>query len=117
MSHRVEQIGDIIRAELSRLFLTEVRDPRVKLAVVTSVAMSKDLRHARVNVSVLGTEEERLTCVETLQKARGFLRTRVAARVQLRHAPELTFVLDRGAEYAERIQHLLDQDNERDPSS
>jgi ribosome-binding factor A len=117
MSRRVEQIGDIIRAELSRLILAEVRDPRVKLASVSNVEMSRDLRHARVRVSVLGTEEERTTCVEALQKARGFLRTRIAAKVQLRHAPELTFQLDRGAEHADHIQHLLDQDDERNQPS
>ncbi len=117
MSRRVEQIGDILRAELSRLILTDVRDPRVKLASVSTVEMSRDLRHARVRVSVLGSEEERVACVEALQRARGFLRSRIAARIQLRHAPELDFHLDRGAEHAEHIQRLLDQDDAPDPAS
>ena len=68
MTLRTERVGDMLRAEINTLLLREVRDPRVKLATVARVEVSGDLRHARVAVSALGTEEEREACVAALVK-------------------------------------------------
>ena len=108
MSRRTQRVGDLIRSELSSLFLDSLRDPRVKLASVSSVEVSADLRWAKVRVSVLGSEEDRELCITALEHARGFLRTRLASRVRLRLVPELSFELDRGAEYSEKITRLLE---------
>ncbi len=108
MSRRTDRIADLVRAELSALLLDGLRDPRVRLATVSSVNVTPDLRWARVKVSVLGSDADRNECVEALQHARGFLRKRLARSLQLRMTPELTFELDRGAEYAERITSLLE---------
>ena len=118
MSRRTDRIADLVRAELSALLLDGLRDPRVRLATVSSVDVTTDLRWARVKVSVLGGDKERDECVEALQHARGFLRKRLASSLQLRMTPELTFELDRGAEYAERITSLLeDSSHERSNSA
>ncbi len=110
MSRRTDRIADLVRAELSALLLDGLRDPRVRLATVSHVEITADLRWARVRVSVLGSDAEREDCVEALQHARGFLRKRLAGSLQLRLTPELTFELDRGAEHAERIASLLEQE-------
>lgn len=118
MSRRSDRVGDLIRAELSDLLLREVKDPRVKLASVTEVDVTSDLRRAVVKVSVLGGEEEqRLETVEALRHARGFLRTELAHRLRLRVTPELQFELDRGAEHSQRISEILENLNGRDESS
>ena len=108
MSRRTDRIADLVRAELSALLLDGLRDPRVRLATVSNVDVTGDLRWARVKVSVVGSDTEREECVEALQHARGFLRKKLARSLQLRLTPELTFELDRGAEYAERITSLLE---------
>ena len=108
MSRRTQRVEDLLRAELSELILREVQDPRVRLATVSAVDVSPDLRHARVRVSVLGEEDQRAATVEALQHARGFLRSRLAPRLRLRVVPELVFELDRGAEYSQRITDLLE---------
>lgn len=117
MSRRSDRVGDLIRAELSDLLLREVKDPRVKLASITEVDVTSDLRRAVVKVSVLGEEEHRLETVEALRHARGFLRTELAHRLRLRVTPELNFELDRGAEHSQRISELLESLNGRDESS
>ncbi|MFP5284282.1 MAG: 30S ribosome-binding factor RbfA [Thermoanaerobaculia bacterium] len=117
MSRRSDRVGDLIRAELSDLLLREVKDPRVKLASITAVDVTSDLRRAVVKVSALGEEEQRMETVEALRHARGFLRTELAHRLRLRVTPELQFELDRGAEHSQRISDILESLHGRDESS
>lgn len=107
MTRRSDRVGDLIRAELSRLVTQEMSDPRTRLASITSVDVSPDLRHARILVSVLG-EEGRAEALDALRGARGFLRTRLAKELRLKNVPELEFDLDRGAEHSQRISELLE---------
>jgi ribosome-binding factor A len=108
MSRRSDRVADLLRGELSSLLLDGMRDPRIRLATISTVEVTGDLRLARVKVSVLGEDDDRNGCIEALQHASGFLRTKLASRIKLRHTPELSFELDRGAEYAERITSLLE---------
>ena len=90
-------------------FLTEgAKDPRiVGFVTVTGVDVTNDLRHARVYVSIMGSDEERTTTLEGLESLAAHLRARVARAVRLRIAPELEFRLDRTVERAARIESLL----------
>jgi ribosome-binding factor A len=108
-SRRTNRIEDLLRAELSDLILRELRDPRVSLVSITRVEVTGDLRHAKVSVSALGSEEQRAAAVTALDGARGLLRSRLALRLKLRVVPDLTFVLDRGAEYSQKISDLLEE--------
>lgn len=108
MSQRVARVGDMLRGELAEIIRHEMRDPRVGLATVAEVVVSKDLSHAQVLVSVLGEEPARQACVLALQRARGFIRSSLARRVRLRTVPELVFKLDRGAEHSQRISDILE---------
>lgn len=119
MSRRTDRMGDVVRAELSDLLLREIHDPRIKLATITAVELSPDLRHGVVQVSALGDEEQRKAVIEGLNHARGFLRTELSRRLHTRVTPELTFKLDRGAEHSLRITEILEnlQDERSDESS
>jgi ribosome-binding factor A len=107
-THRPERVADFLRVELSQILREEVRDPRVRDATVTVVRLSADLHHARVLVSVLGDAEQQQDCLEGLQRATGFIRSRLASRISLRTVPELRFEVDHGAEHSLRISQLLD---------
>ena len=118
MSRRTDRMSDLLRAELSDLVLREVHDPRVKLASITSVDVTPDLRRATVRVSVLlGDDKQREEAIEGLRHARGFLRTELSHRLRTRMTPELVFELDRGAEHSQKISDLLESLNGRDESS
>jgi ribosome-binding factor A len=118
VSRRTDRVADVIRAELSDLLLREVHDPRVKLASVTEVVLTPDMRRAVVKVSVLlGEEQQRLETVEALRHARGFLRTELSHRLRMRVTPELVFELDRGAEHSQRMSDLLESLHGPDESS
>jgi ribosome-binding factor A len=117
MSRRTDRVSDLLRAELADLLLREVHDPRVKLASVTAVAVTPDLRRAVVKISVLGDDKQREETLAGLRHARGFLRTELAHRLRLRATPELIFELDRGAEHSQQISELLESLHGRDESS
>jgi ribosome-binding factor A len=117
LSRRTDRVSDLLRAELSDLLLRDVHDPRVKLASVTEVEVTTDLKRAIVRVSVLGDDAQRQGTIEGLRHARGFLRTELARRLRLRATPELNFELDRGAEHSQRISDILEGLHGRDESS
>jgi ribosome-binding factor A len=117
MSRRSERVNDLVRAALAQIIRTEVKDPRVGLATVSSVLVSGDLGHATVKVSVLGDDKNRDEAIATLDRAKGFLRSRLARSVRMRKTPELHFELDRGAEHSQRISDLLESlDDQREPT-
>lgn len=105
--HRVEQIADLLRAELSELLQREMKDPRLGFVTITQVKVSGDLRHARINVSCLGDETEQQDSLRALRRAAGFLRRELGARIRLRTIPELDFRLDRSMAQAEEVQRAL----------
>ena len=112
MSQRSQRVAETLRADIAEVIRRQMKDPRVQLASVSEVRPSRDLSHAKVLISVLGDDENaRTEAVEVLVKAKGFVRSQVAARSHLRTVPELHFELDRGAEHSQRINELLESLN------
>jgi ribosome-binding factor A len=106
-SHRPERVAEAIRQTVAAFLTGNVRDPRVGFVTVTSVDVSGDLGHARVRVSVMGSEDEKGKSLEGLASAARFLRAQLARELPLRVTPELSFELDRGLEHAQRIDQVL----------
>jgi ribosome-binding factor A len=108
-SRRQQRIADLVRQNVAAILLREVQDPRIRLASVTSVSMTPDLKRAHVRISILGPGEERDEVIEALGRAAGFLRRQLAVHLRgLRVNPELVFELDRGAEHSQHISDLLE---------
>jgi ribosome-binding factor A len=105
--HRQEKLGELIAVELSELIRTRLKDPRVGFASITHVEVSGDLRHAKVFVSVMGSQEEQAATMKGLKHATGFLRHELASRLVLRFMPELVFKLDTSIAEGARILELL----------
>ncbi len=109
-SRRQRRIADLVRQHIATILLREVQDPRIRLASVSSVSMTPDLKRAHVRISTLGRDEERDEVIEALERAAGFLRRQLAVHLRgLRVSPELVFELDRGAEHSQHISDLLEQ--------
>jgi ribosome-binding factor A len=105
-AHRSERVGDLIRQLLARLIREELRDPRIGFLTLTDVKLTRDLRFARVYVTVLGQQDSRGT-LEALNHATPFLRRALARQAGLRFTPELRFYLDEVAESGQRVDSLL----------
>jgi ribosome-binding factor A len=109
-NRRIDRINELLRSEIAELISREIKDPRLAgLVSITEVDTTTDLRHAKVFVSVFGTEEERASSLAALRSATGFLRREVAQRVTFRHMPELEFHLDSSIEQGDKIMRLLRQ--------
>lgn len=114
MSKRTEQVGDEIQRILGEVIQTELKDPRVGFATVTSVAVTADLQRANIRVSVMGDDAERKATMKALEHAKGYLRRRVSEEMSLRQVPELRLHLDTSLDNAIRISELLHEiDEER----
>ncbi len=118
---RPERLAEQIREEVSLIIAGEVEDPRVGFATVTDVKLSADLRHAKVYVSVIGTENEVKGSLVALRHASGFIRHQLGAVLRMRHTPELHFAHDDVEVRAARIEELLSEEaaaaRERDQST
>ncbi|HEX2196395.1 MAG TPA: 30S ribosome-binding factor RbfA [Actinomycetota bacterium] len=113
MSQRTERVGKVARQVLGDA-IRSLKDPRVGFVTVTAVRVSADLRHARVAVSVLGDEAARKASLAGLESAKPVLRGELGRQMRMKYLPDLTFVLDEGAERAERIEELLHKIHEHD---
>jgi ribosome-binding factor A len=111
-SDRMRRVDEAMREVLSGAITSELKDPRVGFVTVTSVDTAPDLRHARVYVSVLGTDSVRRRSLDGLRSAHGFLQRRVADELHLKHTPTLDFVYDDTLDRAQRIDSLLKREAE-----
>ncbi len=113
-SGRMRRVDEAVRAVLSEAIATDLRDPRVGFVTVTGVKTSPDLRHARVFVSVLGDETVRSESLDGLRSAQGFLQSRVAAELRLKHTPLIEFGYDETTDRAMRLTELMEEGSDPD---
>src|ERR1700693_2904602 len=105
---RMRRVNEAVREVLSDAISKDLKDPRVGFVTVTAVKTSPDLRHARVYVSVLGDEPERLATLEGLRSAHGFLQAAIASQLTLKRTPALAFEYDETVARAARLSALID---------
>src|SRR5437899_5136255 len=108
MSQRMRRVNEAIRESLAEA-LGELKDPRIGFVTVTGVETSPDLRHARVFVSVLGSERKRESSLAGLTSAHGVLQARLATELRLKRTPQLAFEYDPSVERGVRMSHLIDE--------
>jgi ribosome-binding factor A len=104
---RLDRVNQLIKEEVSTLLHRELKDPRLGFVTVTEVETSKDLRQAKIFVSVLGNEAQWASSMAALESAKGFVRNWLRHNLDLRVTPELDFRADHSLEHAARIQSLL----------
>ncbi|PYT54166.1 MAG: 30S ribosome-binding factor RbfA [Acidobacteria bacterium] len=117
-NHRHERVGEEIAHEINAMLTGELKDPRLEGSVVASeVRVQPDMKHARIFISVQGSEKERADAIKALEHASGFIRSELVERLQLRRVPELHFTLDLSQEHAERVEQLLKEMKKDKPSA
>ena len=109
-SIRIEKVTAEIQRALSHILQFEVHDSRVSehFGSITRIDLSRDMRHAKVFVSVYGPDDEQAEFMEGIESAKGFIRGELGKRVRLRSIPELLFKLDHSLAEGTRILSLLD---------
>jgi ribosome-binding factor A len=107
--HRLARVSEAIREVASETILFELSDPRVKRVTVTRAEVSGDLQHAKVYVSVMGTDKEQQLTMHGLKHATGFVQSKIASRLQTRFTPHVTFVLDEGVKKSLEVSRLISE--------
>jgi ribosome-binding factor A len=110
-SRRVERVAELIKREVSQMLLNGIKDDRVGsgMVSVTGVDVSGDLQHAKIFVSIYGTEEAKTETMAGLKSATGYVRSELGQRVRLRRTPEVIFIEDKSLERGMRVLSLLDR--------
>jgi ribosome-binding factor A len=110
-SRRISRVAALIQQEISQMVLHDIKDDRVGAGMVsvTDVDVSGDLQHAKIYVSIYGTDEAREETMAGLKSATGYVRRELGRRVRLRRTPEVIFIEDRGLERGDRMLSLLNQ--------
>lgn len=108
---RVSRVAELIRREISQMLLQGIKDERVGggMVSVTDVIVSGDLQHAKIFVSIYGTEDVRADTMAGLESATSYIRGQLGHRLSLRRTPEVIFVEDRSLERGTRVLSLLNQ--------
>jgi ribosome-binding factor A len=105
---RVDRLNSLLKEVISEVIHRDVRNPHLgKLITVTRVSISKDLHHAKVFISVIGTDQEKSDSILALQSAAGFIAVNASKKVVMRYFPELQFKLDDSVDKHMRIETLL----------
>lgn len=109
MVERTSRISEEMKKEISSIIHNELKDPRLpKLISVMSANVTKDLRYAKVYISILGDDEEKRNAIMGLKSAAGYIRREVGRRMQIRFVPEIQFELDNSIEQGIYITKLID---------
>jgi ribosome-binding factor A len=106
-THRLARVAEVVREVAASTILFELKDPRVKNVTVTRCEVSADLQHAKVFVSVMGSEKHQRDALFGLNNAAGFVQSKLADRLQTRFLPVITFVEDVGVKKSIEVMKIL----------
>ena len=109
MNRRIERINSQLRSEISKMILTDIKDPRISGVVsITRVETTGDMSYAKVYVSVYGSETDKRNTLKAMSSAKGFIQNELLHRLAIRRPPSLSFRLDETIEQGNEILELLD---------
>ena len=117
---RADRVSGLIQQVLSDLLSKDIHDPRLKMATITNVKMSPDLKLARIYFSIYGDASKAEAATRGFESARGFIKRTLAPKLGLRYMPDLIFFYDESFDYGSHIDNLLKKittENGRDNQS
>ena len=105
--HRIARVSEAIREVVAETILFELQDPRIQNVTVTRAEVSGDLQKAKVYVSVMGTQKEQDLCMHGLKHSAGYVQSKIAARLETRYTPTVTFIRDDGPKKSVEMSRLI----------
>ncbi len=112
---RPERVAEQIRMDVAQILQNDMKDPRLALVTCTRVDLTRDLRYAKIFVSVLAEGSEQQQTLKALEGATGYVQRRLTERIGLRMSPEIRFIFDPSVEYGIRLDELIEKTKEQSP--
>lgn len=107
---RLDRVNSLLKEVICEVIQKDVRNPHINTFIsIMKVETSKDLRHAKVFISLIASDTEKAKILEALQSAAGFIAVHASKKVELRYFPEITFYLDQSTDKQMRIEKILGQ--------
>lgn len=106
-TRRQQKVSELIQAEIGKILLRKLKDPRLGFLTITGVKMSPDLKHARVYFSTIGDEERVETALTGLRSAAGMIRGEIGRTLDLKYTPALAFHFDESLAFGAHIESRL----------
>ena len=104
------RINEEVMRELSNIIRGEIKDPRINpMTSVVTVEVAPDLKTAKAYISVLGDEKSQADTLAGLKSAQGFIKVKLAKRINLRNTPDITFIMDQSIEYGVKMSHKIEE--------
>ena len=112
MSVKIERLNNLFLAELSNIIFKEIKNPVIKTVTLTAVEITNDLSFAKVYFTCMNEDKDKV--IEELDSAKGFLRTKLANTIDIRHTPELVFEYDNSIDYGRNIEKIIKEIHEKE---
>jgi len=109
---RADRVSDLMQQEISDIIQKQIKDPRIGFCTIMRVDLSDDLSHAKIRVSIMGSEDDQKRTLAGLKSACGFIRREIGRRIELRNLPEIVFILDKSIDHSIRIAQLIKEGEE-----
>lgn len=113
MSLKVERLEQSIKKELAQIIQFEMKNNKKGFITLTDVKLTNDLSQAKIYVNILGEKHDERKGLEVLESSKGFIRSELAKRLDIRKTPELIFIIDTSLEHGNRIESILKKINEQ----
>ena len=112
MSVKIERLNNLFLSELSSIIFKEIKNPIIKTVTLTAVEITNDLSFAKVYFTCMNEDKDKV--LAELDEAKGFLRTKLANTIDIRHTPELVFEYDNSIEYGMNIEKIIQEIHKKD---
>lgn len=111
---RTQRIAGEMRRALSDIIQNDLKDPRIPLVTsITNIKLAKDLKYAKIYISIFASDEEKKAAMEALKGSSGYIRRALGQKMIIRSLPELTFVPDESLEYGSYMNRKIDELNNK----
>ena len=105
---RADRVGGLIQKVLSDILKKSIKDPRLKMATITGVKVSRDLKQARIYFAIAGDNQKKGAAVKGFNSAYGFIKRTLAHELDLKYMPDLKFFYDESLDYGSHIDKLIE---------
>lgn len=112
MSVKIDRLNNLFLSELSNIIFKEIKNPLIKTVTLTAVEITNDLSFAKVYFTCMNEDKDKV--LTELDEAKGFLRTKLANTIDIRHTPELVFEYDNSIEYGRNIEKIIEEIHKKD---
>ena len=109
MSVKIDRLNNAFVEKISEIIHDEVKDSDVKMVTITEARITNDLSFAKIYFTTLDSDRKKV--LDALNKASGFIRSKLCEKVEIRKMPEITFVYDESIEYGKKIEDIIERIN------